>query len=233
MPWWLHCLGEEGGSALADILFGAANPSGRLPEMVVTGLEQLPADYFSTEMRDAPGVCACVVCVCVCVSVCVCACVHVCVSVRVCVRVCVLACLCACVCTCVACLCGCGCVCVRARVCVRGCARVCMCVCAMCVCALVRACVCCVCMCVCVCVCWCASSLFRWRESTCMPAWWSRRSACVRERVWRYWLWCDGDGGGGGRVGYASGYVEDVCGVGLAWSVVRDANQRQVARTAT
>lgn len=47
--------GEEGGSALADILFGDANPSGRMSETVFVGLEQLPKDYLSVTMSDAPG----------------------------------------------------------------------------------------------------------------------------------------------------------------------------------
>ena len=47
--------GEEGGTALASILFGDANPSGRMPETVFTGLEQLPSDYLSVTMSDAPG----------------------------------------------------------------------------------------------------------------------------------------------------------------------------------
>jgi hypothetical protein len=49
--------GEEGGNALADILFGNANPSGRMPEQVVTGLEQLPEgkDYLNMSMSIAPG----------------------------------------------------------------------------------------------------------------------------------------------------------------------------------
>ena len=34
--------GEEGGSAVADILFGNYNPSGRLPVTVVKGTEDLP-----------------------------------------------------------------------------------------------------------------------------------------------------------------------------------------------
>lgn len=51
----LYILGEEGGTALADIVFGNANPSGRLPETVVTGLDQLPTDYLSLTMNDPPG----------------------------------------------------------------------------------------------------------------------------------------------------------------------------------
>lgn len=47
--------GEEGGTALASVLYGAENPSGRMCETVFTGVEQLPADYLSVTMSDAPG----------------------------------------------------------------------------------------------------------------------------------------------------------------------------------
>lgn len=47
--------GEEGGTALASILFGDENPSGRMSETVFTGLDQLPKDYLSVTMSDAPG----------------------------------------------------------------------------------------------------------------------------------------------------------------------------------
>ncbi|GMI04550.1 hypothetical protein TrLO_g108 [Triparma laevis f. longispina] len=47
--------GEELGSAMADMLFGKINPSGRLPATIFEKLEDLPADYLSMEMLDAPG----------------------------------------------------------------------------------------------------------------------------------------------------------------------------------
>ena len=43
------------GTALADVLYGKANPSGRMSETVFTSLDQLPADYLSLTMSDAPG----------------------------------------------------------------------------------------------------------------------------------------------------------------------------------
>ena len=46
--------GEEGGTALANILFGATNPSGRMPITVVESIAQLP-DYLDLHMGLAPG----------------------------------------------------------------------------------------------------------------------------------------------------------------------------------
>jgi len=43
--------GEQGGDALGDIIFGDANPSGRLPVTVVKQLEDLPA-YDNYDMKD-------------------------------------------------------------------------------------------------------------------------------------------------------------------------------------
>jgi beta-glucosidase len=44
--------GEEGGTAIADVLFGAANPAGRLPVTVVRSAEQLPPfDDYRMEGR--------------------------------------------------------------------------------------------------------------------------------------------------------------------------------------
>ncbi|MCF8364225.1 MAG: glycoside hydrolase family 3 C-terminal domain-containing protein [Bacteroidales bacterium] len=44
--------GEQGGNALADILFGLANPSGRLPVTFYAGLDDLPAfDDYSMKNR--------------------------------------------------------------------------------------------------------------------------------------------------------------------------------------
>jgi len=46
--------GEEGGNALADVLFGAYNPAGRLPLTMYRGLADLPP-YKDYDMRRAPG----------------------------------------------------------------------------------------------------------------------------------------------------------------------------------
>lgn len=47
--------GEEAGSALADVLFGAKAPSGRLPITIPTGDAQLPADYYNLSLAAPPG----------------------------------------------------------------------------------------------------------------------------------------------------------------------------------
>ena len=47
--------GVLGGEALADVLFGAAAPSGKLPLMVPTGEPQLPADYLNQSMQAGLG----------------------------------------------------------------------------------------------------------------------------------------------------------------------------------
>ncbi len=47
--------GEEGGNALASIIFGLENPSGRLSETIFAGIDQLPYDYLSMKMDDHPG----------------------------------------------------------------------------------------------------------------------------------------------------------------------------------
>ena len=46
--------GEEGGTALANVLFGMANPSGRLPITIVQSTDQLP-DYLDLHMARFPG----------------------------------------------------------------------------------------------------------------------------------------------------------------------------------
>ena len=46
--------GEEGGTALADVLFGAYNPAGRLPLTMYRSIVDLPP-YADYDMRRAPG----------------------------------------------------------------------------------------------------------------------------------------------------------------------------------
>ncbi len=46
--------GEEGGTALANVLFGVTNPSGRMPVTVVESLAQLP-EYLDLTMNRPPG----------------------------------------------------------------------------------------------------------------------------------------------------------------------------------
>ncbi len=46
--------GEEGGTALASVLFGDVNPSGRMPITVVESTAQLP-DYLDLHMDRPPG----------------------------------------------------------------------------------------------------------------------------------------------------------------------------------
>ena len=47
--------GVLGGEALADVLFGAAAPSGKLPLMIPTSEAQLPADYLNQSMQAGLG----------------------------------------------------------------------------------------------------------------------------------------------------------------------------------
>jgi beta-glucosidase len=47
--------GALGGEALAQTLFGLSSPAGRLPFTIVKSLDDLPADYSSMGMADAPG----------------------------------------------------------------------------------------------------------------------------------------------------------------------------------
>eukprot|EP00039_Didymoeca_costata_P006248 m.88639 g.88639 ORF g.88639 m.88639 type:complete len:862 (+) comp13179_c0_seq3:173-2758(+) len=47
--------GEEGGTALANIVYGKENPSGRMSETVFTGIEQLPPNYLNLTMSEPPG----------------------------------------------------------------------------------------------------------------------------------------------------------------------------------
>lgn len=68
VPKWVHKAdaivlagygGEEAGTGLAEMIFGAYNPAGRLPYTVVTGLEQLPP-FESYQMdRGSCGEAAC------------------------------------------------------------------------------------------------------------------------------------------------------------------------------
>lgn len=47
--------GVLGGEALADVLIGLASPGGKLPVMVPTGEDQLPADYLNQSMQAGQG----------------------------------------------------------------------------------------------------------------------------------------------------------------------------------
>ena len=47
--------GVLGGEALAEVLFGARAPSGRLPVMIPTNESQLPIDYLDQSMMAPPG----------------------------------------------------------------------------------------------------------------------------------------------------------------------------------
>ena len=47
--------GVLGGEALADVLFGLASPSGKLPVMVPTDESQLSADYLDQNMQAGQG----------------------------------------------------------------------------------------------------------------------------------------------------------------------------------
>ena len=47
--------GVLGGEALAEVLFGARAPSGRLPVMIPTNESQLPKDYLDQSMMAPPG----------------------------------------------------------------------------------------------------------------------------------------------------------------------------------
>jgi beta-glucosidase len=46
--------GEEGGAALADVLFGDYNPAGRLPVTFYESVDQLPPFEDYNNMRAAP-----------------------------------------------------------------------------------------------------------------------------------------------------------------------------------
>merc|ERR1711977_633414 len=47
--------GALGGAAIADALFGAISPAGRLPYTIVQSVYDLPENYYSMRMADAPG----------------------------------------------------------------------------------------------------------------------------------------------------------------------------------
>lgn len=51
---WVGYGGEEAGTGLADVLFGAVSPAGRLPITFYTGISQLPP-FASYNMRQKPG----------------------------------------------------------------------------------------------------------------------------------------------------------------------------------
>jgi beta-glucosidase len=47
--------GEEGGTALADVIYGRSNPSGRMPVTVPHDVSQLSWDYLNSSMSVLPG----------------------------------------------------------------------------------------------------------------------------------------------------------------------------------
>eukprot|EP00927_Polykrikos_kofoidii_P049178 TRINITY_DN43289_c0_g1_i1.p1 TRINITY_DN43289_c0_g1~~TRINITY_DN43289_c0_g1_i1.p1 ORF type:complete len:830 (-),score=118.22 TRINITY_DN43289_c0_g1_i1:137-2626(-) len=47
--------GALGGRAVANTLFGLSSPAGRLPYTIVQSIHDLPANYYSMGMADAPG----------------------------------------------------------------------------------------------------------------------------------------------------------------------------------
>ena len=51
-PW---CCGEQGGNAVADVLFGDYNPSGRLPVTVPRHVGQLPVYYNHKKIQNILG----------------------------------------------------------------------------------------------------------------------------------------------------------------------------------
>lgn len=63
MPWlskakalvWSYYAGMEGGTALADVLFGKVNPSGHLAETLIQDASQCPAAFFHDRVEYAEG----------------------------------------------------------------------------------------------------------------------------------------------------------------------------------
>lgn len=47
--------GAMGGMAVSNALFGSVSPAGRLPYTIVESIADLPYDYYSMNMADAPG----------------------------------------------------------------------------------------------------------------------------------------------------------------------------------